>query len=347
MRYFITGTAGFIGFHLARRLLEAGHEVVGLDGMTPYYDVRLKEARNAGLVQFPAYRFHQVMLEDQAGVRRALEDAAPDVIVHLAAQAGVRYSLEEPKSYVEANILGTWNLLEAARAVGARHLMLASSSSVYGANDKIPFREGDRTDEPLTIYGASKKAMEVMAHSYAHLYNLPTTAFRFFTVYGSWGRPDMALFKFTDAILEDREIELYGEGRMSRDFTFIGDLVEAMLKLSAVIPGEGNRIAVPTDLDTLSHQAPFRIVNIGGGNPVGLMDFVSTLEDALGRKARHRFLPMQPGEAPRTFASPDLLQALTGYKPATPLAAGVRDFVDWYRDYYRVGELAAAQGARP
>lgn len=340
MRYFITGVAGFIGFHLARRLLEEGHEVVGLDGMTPYYDVTLKEARNAGLVQFPAYRFHQVMLEDQAGLRRALESAAPDVIVHLAAQAGVRYSLEEPKSYVESNILGTWNLLEAARASKAGHLMLASSSSVYGANDTIPFREGDRTDEPLTIYGASKKAMEVMAHSYAHLYRIPTTTFRFFTVYGSWGRPDMALFKFTNAILEDREIELYGEGRMSRDFTYVGDLVEAMLKLSAIAPSEDNRVAAPAGLDTLSQQAPFRVVNIGGGNPVGLTDFVATLEDALGRKAKCKFLPMQPGEAPRTFASPELLVALTGYKPATPLAAGVQDFVQWYRDYYREGTAA-------
>lgn len=341
MRYFITGAAGFIGFHLSRRLLEEGHEVVGLDGMTPYYDVALKEARNAGLVQFPAYRFHKVMLEDQAGVRRALESAAPDVIVHLAAQAGVRYSLEEPKSYVESNILGTWNILEAARAVKPRHLMLASSSSVYGASDTIPFRESDRTDEPLTIYGASKKAMEVMAHSYAHLYDLPTTTFRFFTVYGPWGRPDMALFKFTRAILDNQEIELYGEGRMSRDFTYVEDLVEAMLKLSAVAPSEENRVGSPAGLDTLSRQAPFRIVNIGGGNPVGLTDFVSTLETALGRKAKTKLLPMQPGEAPRTFASPDLLLALTGYKPATPLATGVKDFVDWYADFYRPGTRAA------
>ncbi|MFD1327610.1 NAD-dependent epimerase/dehydratase family protein [Mycoplana ramosa] len=334
MRYFITGTAGFIGFHLARRLLEEGHEVVGLDGMTQYYDVGLKEARNAALAQFPTYRFHRLMLEEAGALKDAVEQAQPDVIVHLAAQAGVRYSLEEPKSYVETNILGTWNLLEAARLVNARHLMLASTSSVYGANETIPFRESDRADEPLTIYGASKKAMEVMAHSYAHLYRLPTTAFRFFTVYGSWGRPDMALFKFTKAILAEREIELYGEGRMSRDFTFVGDLVEGMLRLSAVIPSEENRIATPAGLDTLSRQAPFRIVNIGGGRPVGLMDFVATLEDALGRPARRRFLPMQQGDPPRTFASPDLLVALTGYKPATPLAEGVKDFVDWYRDYY-------------
>ena len=336
MRYFITGAAGFIGFHLARRLLEEGHAVVGFDGMTQYYDVALKEARLAALNQFPSFRFHRAMLEDHASLRTAMEGAEPDVVVHLAAQAGVRYSLEEPRSYVESNMVGTWNLLEAARTVAPRHLLLASTSSVYGANEAIPFREGDRTDEPLNIYGASKKAMEVMAHSYAHLYRLPTTAFRFFTVYGSWGRPDMALFKFTRAILEGREIEIYGEGRMSRDFTFVGDLVESILRLSAVVPSEENRIASPAGLDTLSHQAPYRVVNIGGGSPVGLLDYVATLEDALGRRAKRKLLPMQPGEAPRTYASPDLLQALTGYTPATPLAAGVKDFVDWYRDYFGV-----------
>ncbi|HVK93039.1 MAG TPA: NAD-dependent epimerase/dehydratase family protein [Mycoplana sp.] len=336
MRYFITGAAGFIGFHLARRLLEEGHAVVGFDGMTQYYDVALKEARLAALNQFPSFRFHRAMLEDHASLRTAMEGAEPDVVVHLAAQAGVRYSLEEPRSYVESNIVGTWNLLEAARSVAPRHLLLASTSSVYGANEAIPFREGDRTDEPLNIYGASKKAMEVMAHSYAHLYRLPTTAFRFFTVYGSWGRPDMALFKFTRAILEGREIEIYGEGRMSRDFTFVGDLVESILRLSAVVPSEENRISSPAGLDTLSHQAPYRVVNIGGGSPVGLLDYVATLEDALGRQAKRKLLPMQPGEAPRTYASPDLLQALTGYTPATPLAAGVKDFVDWYRDYFGV-----------
>ncbi|PTM98653.1 NAD-dependent epimerase/dehydratase family protein [Mycoplana dimorpha] len=336
MRYFITGAAGFIGFHLARRLLEEGHTVVGFDGMTSYYDVALKEARLAALNQFPSFRFHRAMLEDHASLRKAMEEAEPDVVVHLAAQAGIRYSLEEPRSYVESNIVGTWNLLDAARAVAPRHLLLASTSSVYGANDAIPFRESDHTDEPLNIYAASKKAMEVMAHSYAHLYRLPTTAFRFFTVYGSWGRPDMALFKFTKAILEGREIEIYGEGRMSRDFTFVGDLVEGILRLSSVVPSEDNRVASPAGLDTLSHQAPYRVVNIGGGSPAGLLEFVATLEEALGQPAKRKLLPIQQGEAPRTYASPDLLLALTGYKPATPLSAGVKDFVDWYRDHYGV-----------
>jgi UDP-glucuronate 4-epimerase len=330
MRYFITGTAGFIGFHLARRLLEDGHEVLGFDGMTPYYSLRLKEARNAGLAQFPAFRPVIGMLEDKSLIDKSVEDFKPNVLIHLAAQAGVRYSLENPKAYLDSNLIGSWNILEIARNYGVGHLMLASTSSVYGANPDIPFRESDRADEPLTFYAASKKAMELMAHSYAHLYKVPITAFRFFTVYGPWGRPDMALFKFVKAIIEDREIEIYGEGKMSRDFTYIDDLVNSIIDLSKVYPGEDNRVA---DIDTLSRQAPFRVVNIGGGQPSGLIDFVETIERIMGKPAKRKMLPMQKGDVPRTFASPDLLVALTGRKPEIGLEEGVKAFVQWYLDH--------------
>ncbi|MDI7864809.1 NAD-dependent epimerase/dehydratase family protein [Rhizobiaceae bacterium n13] len=330
MRYFITGTAGFIGFHLARRLLEEGHEVTGFDGMTPYYSLRLKEARHAALSQFSAFTPSIAMLEDKVALEAAVDRARPDVIVHLAAQAGVRYSLENPQSYVSSNLVGSWNIMEIARQTNIGHLLLASTSSIYGANPTIPFHESDKADDPLTIYAASKKGMELMAHSYSHLYKFPVTAFRFFTVYGPWGRPDMALFKFVKAILSDREIEIYGEGLMSRDFTYIDDLVEGIIRLSHVVPSEDNRLRRPDVIDSLSHQAPFRVVNIGGGQPVGLLEFVDTIERALGRRARRKMLPMQKGEVPRTFASPDLLVALTGYKPEISLDTGIKAFVDWY-----------------
>ncbi len=330
MRYFISGTAGFIGFHLARRLLENGHEVMGFDGMTAYYSLRLKEARNAGLAQFPSFTPVLGMLEDKALLEKSVADFKPDVMVHLAAQAGVRYSLENPKAYLDSNLVGSWNVLEVARAHGVGHLMLASTSSVYGANPQVPFREIDKTDEPMTFYAATKKSMELMAHSYAHLYKLPVTAFRFFTVYGPWGRPDMALFKFVKAMIEDQEIEIYGEGKMSRDFTYIDDLVDSIIDLSAVFPGESNRVP---EIDTLSAQGPFRAVNIGGGQPAGLLEFVETIERIMGKPARRKMLPMQKGDVPRTFASPDLLVALTGRKPETGLDDGVKAFVQWYLDH--------------
>ncbi|MBB5533397.1 NAD-dependent epimerase [Rhizobium giardinii] len=328
MRYLITGTAGFIGFHLAKRLLDEGHFVTGFDGMTPYYDVRLKERRHAILARSNGFRPVIGMLEDKAALEQAAEIGDPDVIVHLAAQAGVRYSLENPKAYVDSNLTGSWNILELAKAVRPRHLLLASTSSIYGANEKIPFAETDRADEPMTLYAATKKSAELMAHSYAHLYQVPTTAFRFFTVYGPWGRPDMALFKFVDSILHDRPIEIYGEGRMSRDFTYIDDLVEGIVRLMGVLPAQDNRI---DDIDTLSHHAPFRVVNIGGGQPVELMRFVETVEAAVGRPAIRKMLPMQQGDVPRTFAAPDLLKALTGFTPSISVEEGVRRFVDWYR----------------
>jgi len=273
-------------------------------------------------------------LEDPAALKQAAELAEPEVIVHLAAQAGVRYSLENPKAYVDANLVGSWNVLEIARACEVKHLMLASTSSVYGANDKVPFAESDKTDEPLTLYAATKKAMEAMGHSYAHLWKIPTTAFRFFTVYGPWGRPDMALFKFVDAIEKGEPIDVYGEGNMRRDFTYVEDLVEAILRLVPIAPSEDNRVVADGVIDTLSKQAPFRIVNIGGGQPVGLLDFIAAIEQALGKPAVRNLLPMQKGDVPQTFAAPDLLRELTGYVPNTGVPEGVQNFVEWYRTLY-------------
>ncbi|MFG1479306.1 NAD-dependent epimerase [Xanthobacter sp. V4C-4] len=333
MRVLITGTAGFIGFHLAKRLLEAGHDVVGFDGMTPYYDVRLKEARHAILSGFAKFQPVVGLLEDPEALAKAADLIQPEVIVHLAAQAGVRYSLENPKAYVDANLLGTWNVLELAKRWQVKHLLTASTSSVYGANEKVPFAEADKTDEPLTLYAATKKAGEAMAHSYAHLWKIPTTAFRFFTVYGPWGRPDMALFKFVSAILKDEPIEIYGQGQMRRDFTYVADLVEAIVRLIPVAPDEANRVTQAGVIDSLSRQAPYRVVNIGGGQPVGLLPFVDTVEAAIGRPAIRKMLPMQKGDVPQTYASPALLEALTGYVPRTSVEDGVKAFVAWYRDY--------------
>ncbi|WP_077961981.1 NAD-dependent epimerase [Ensifer adhaerens] len=334
MRYLITGTAGFIGFHLAKRLIDEGHFVVGFDGMTPYYDVTLKEHRHAILARSNGFKAVVGMLEDRDALHRAAALAEPEVIIHLAAQAGVRYSLENPKAYVDSNLVGSWNMLELARELNPKHLMLASTSSIYGANEKIPFAETDRADEPMTLYAATKKSMELMAHSYAHLYKVPTTAFRFFTVYGPWGRPDMALFKFVDAIHKGQPIDIYGEGRMSRDFTYIDDLVEGILRLSHVAPAEENRVPQEKAEDTLSRQGPFRVVNIGGGQPVELMTFVETVEKAVGKPAMRNMLPMQQGDVPRTYASPDLLEALTDFKPSLPVEEGVARFAAWYKEYY-------------
>lgn len=331
MRYLVTGTAGFIGFHLARRLLADGHQVTGIDGMTPYYDVRLKERRHAVLQGMAGFEAHCAMLEDAAAVGRIAEQAAPEVVVHLAAQAGVRYSLENPRAYIDANLVGTFTILELCRALQPRHLLIASTSSVYGANTVLPFAETDPADHPLTLYAASKKAVEAMAHSYAHLWQVPTTLFRFFTVYGPWGRPDMALFKFVEAILADRPIEIYNFGEMERDFTYIDDLVAALVHLADKVPVVGHKLAPE---DSLSPAAPFRIVNIGGGNPVGLMEFVEAIEAALGRRAKRRYVEAQPGDVPKTAASARLLEALIGDRPRTPVALGVAEFVRWFREYH-------------
>lgn len=331
MRFFITGTAGFIGFHLAKRLLEDGHEVHGFDGLTPYYDVRLKLARLEVLRAFATYEHTEAMLEDMEALSGSASAFAPEVIIHLAAQAGVRYSLENPRAYIDSNMTGTFNLLEVARELKPKHLLLASSSSVYGTSDKAPFEETDQTDAPLTLYAASKKSLELMGHAYAHLWKIPTTAFRFFTVYGPYGRPDMALFRFVEAGENGSPIDVYGEGRQERDFTYIDDLVEAVVRLTPLAPDESHRV----EGDTLSHQGPFRIVNIGGGQPVGLLPFIDCIETALGKPLTRNLLPMQKGDVPRTYASPALLQQLTGFLPKTDINTGVRAFVDWYRDYYR------------
>ncbi|MEC5382415.1 SDR family NAD(P)-dependent oxidoreductase [Aurantimonas sp. C2-6-R+9] len=328
----VTGTAGFIGFHVAQRLIADGWLVMGVDGMTPYYDVALKQARHAVLRRSNAFVAHEIMLEDDAELQRAFDEAAPDVVIHLAAQAGVRYSLENPRAYVNANLVGTFNVMEGVRRHAPDHFLLASTSSVYGANEEMPFGEMDRADYPLTLYAATKKATETMAHSYAHLWKLPTTAFRFFTVYGPWGRPDMALFKFVRATLVGEPIEVYGEGAMQRDFTYIDDLVEGIVRLIDAVPAEGAPVG---PMDSLSPAAPWRVVNIGGGQPVGLMPFIETIERALGVEATKIMLPMQKGDVAATSARAQLLEALTGYSPSTPVEEGVRRFVAWYRDYHR------------
>ena len=334
MRILVTGAAGFIGFHMTRRLLERGDEVVGIDGFTPYYDVSLKRARQELLDQHGLYTGHRLMLEDFDGLQRAYGDGF-DIVYHFAAQAGVRYSLENPRAYVDANLVGTSNLLELMRANPPRHALMASTSSVYGANAKIPFFETDRADHPLTLYAASKKANEEMAHAYSHLFGVPTTMLRFFTVYGPWGRPDMALFKFVAAILNDQPIELYNHGQMRRDFTYIDDLIEAMLRLLHNAPPAPGSTHGMIEGDSLSPVAPWRTVNIGAGRPVELKDFVAAVEAALGRKAERKLMPMQSGDVPATFANTDLLERLTGYRPSTSIATGVPHFVAWYRDHYR------------
>ncbi len=330
----ITGTAGFIGFHLARLLLAEGFRVHGFDGMTDYYDVRLKQRRHAMLLQDPNFSMTEGMLEDAALIDQVTDDFAPDVIVHLAAQAGVRYSLENPRAYIDSNVIGTFNVMEAARRLKVQHLLMASTSSVYGANEEMPFTETEKADTQLTIYAATKKANEAMAHSYAHLWDLPTTMFRFFTVYGPWGRPDMALFKFTDAILEGRPIDIYNHGEMYRDFTYVEDLVRGIRGLIDAVP---ERPASPADIadgDSLSPVAPFRVVNIGNSDKVRLLDFIEEIERCLGVEAIRNYMDMQPGDVPATWANADLLQKLTGYKPQTDVKDGIARFVAWFRDYY-------------
>ncbi len=330
----VTGSAGFIGFHTSQRLLQAGVRVVGLDAMTDYYDVALKERRHAILKNAPGFTAVESRLEEPGLLTRLLDEHRPATVIHLAAQAGVRYSIEAPRTYVEANLIGTYELLEAARTVPPAHLMLASTSSVYGANTAMPYREVDKADSQMSFYAATKKATEAMAHSYAHLYGLPVTMFRFFTVYGPWGRPDMALFKFVRAIEAGEAIDVYNRGDMRRDFTFVDDLVEGLMRLRDVPPpGVEGRGDVP-DFDSLSPVAPFRIVNIGNSAPVPLMDFIRILEGVMGRKAELNLMEMQPGDVPATWADATLLEHLVGILPRTPLDEGVKRFVDWYRDHY-------------
>ncbi len=330
----ITGTAGFIGFHLARLLLANGHQVLGFDGMTDYYDVSLKQRRHSILLQNPNFSCHEDMLENVEELDRVADSFEPDVIVHLAGQAGVRHSLENPRSYIESNIVGTFNVMEVARRHKVQHLLMASTSSVYGANTDMPFDECEKADNQLTIYAATKKANESMGHSYAHLWNIPTTMFRFFTVYGPWGRPDLAFFKFAKAILDDQPIDIYNHGQMYRDFTYVEDLVRAISLLIKTVP---ERPTTPAEIETgdsLSPVAPYRVVNIGNSEKVRLLDFIEAIEDSLGKKAIRNYMDMQMGDVPATWANAELLQRLTGYRPQTDFKDGIRKFVDWYCEYY-------------
>jgi len=332
MRYLVTGTAGFIGFHVAMRLLDEGHEVIGLDGFTTYYDPILKERRNSILEARHGFRGHRVMLEDMAALERIWADEKIDIAIHLAGQAGVRYSIDNPRAYIDSNIVGTFNIMELVRRHGVQHFMLASTSSAYGANTDIPFRESDRTATPLSLYAATKAATEQMSHAYSHLWSIPTTAFRFFTVYGPWGRPDMAPYKFTKGIIEGSPIDIYNFGKMERDFTYIDDLVEGIYRLSQCMPGRGN--ATEVAISGLSPAAPFRIVNIGGGKPTKLLDFIEAIEANVGLKAVRNYMEMQPGDVLVTYADAGLLEQLTGFRPSTPLSVGVKAFIQWYRDYH-------------
>ena len=328
----ITGTAGFIGFHLARLLLDEGFRVQGYDGMSDYYDVSLKQRRHQILLQNPHFTTVEARLEDRDTLDRMADAFQPEVIVHLAAQAGVRYSLEAPRDYIDSNVIGTFNVMEVARRLKVGHLLMASTSSVYGANEAMPFAETDKADSQLTIYAATKKATESMGHAYAHLWGIPTTMFRFFTVYGPWGRPDMALYKFVEAILQDRPIDIYNHGEMYRDFTYVTDLVRAIRLLIDAVPVQGQ----PVEGDSLSHAAPWRVVNIGNSDKVKLLDFVDAIEECLGCRAKRNYMTMQMGDVHATWANADLLRRLTGYAPKTAVKDGIAEFVSWYRNYYGV-----------
>lgn len=333
MKILVTGAAGFIGFHTAQRLLAQGHEVVGLDNLNEYYDVTLKKARLALLERHPTFRFVKLDLADQAPIAELFEREKFPRVIHLAAQAGVRYSLQEPHAYIRSNVTGTLNVLEGCRQTGVGHLVYASTSSVYGANTDMPFSVHRIADHPLSLYAATKRANELMAHNYSSLFQLPTTGLRFFTVYGPWGRPDMALFQFTRNILEGRPIDVFNEGRHQRDFTFIDDIVEGILRICDHIP-------VPDPSwdsrhpDPSSSRAPFRIYNIGNSQSVPLLRYIEVIEDCLGRTAQKNFLPLQPGDVPATCADIEDLARDVGYRPSTPIETGVRRFVDWFQEYY-------------
>jgi len=333
MRILVTGAAGFIGFHLCRRLLARGDAVLGLDNLNSYYDVSLKQARLAQLQPHPGFSFVQADLADRPAMEQLFSVEQFDIVIHLAAQAGVRYSLENPHAYVDSNLTGFMNILEGCRHTGVKHLVFASSSSVYGANTAIPFSIHQNVDHPISLYAATKKANELMAHSYASLFNLPVTGFRLFTVYGPWGRPDMAYFSFTRAILEGRPINIFNRGRMQRDFTYVDDIVEGIVRI-AEKPAEKNPTWSGTQPDPGTSFAPYRIYNIGNNKPVELLQFIEILEQQLGITAQKNFLPMQAGDVPATFADIDELAAATGFRPATSLEDGIARFVAWFRSYY-------------
>ncbi|MBJ8369509.1 NAD-dependent epimerase [Citrobacter cronae] len=334
MKYLVTGAAGFIGFHVSKRLLEAGHQVVGIDNLNDYYDVSLKQARLELLVH-PGFQFHKIDLADRESMSALFASGHFDRVIHLAAQAGVRYSLENPHAYADSNLTGFLNILEGCRHNKIQHLLYASSSSVYGMNRKMPFSTDDSVDHPVSLYAATKKANELMAHTYSHLYGLPTTGLRFFTVYGPWGRPDMALFKFTKAMLEGKSIDVYNYGKMKRDFTYIGDIAEAIIRLQDVIPAPNEEWTVESGSPATS-SAPYCVYNIGNSSPVELMDYIKALEEALGIDATKNMLPLQPGDVLETSADTKALYDVIGFKPTTTVKDGVKNFVDWYRDFYNV-----------
>lgn len=333
MKFLVTGAAGFIGFHACRRLLEAGHEVVGIDNMNDYYDVNLKQSR-LDLLQSPLFSFHKIDLADREGMAQLFASEKFNRVIHLAAQAGVRYSLENPFAYADSNLIGYLNILEGCRHNKVEHLLYASSSSVYGLNRKMPFSTDDSVDHPVSLYAATKKANELMAHTYSHLYGIPTTGLRFFTVYGPWGRPDMALFKFTKAMLEGKSIDVYNYGKMKRDFTYIDDIVEAIVRMQDIIPQANPEWTVETGSPADS-SAPYRVYNIGNSSPVELMDYITALEEALGMKAEKNMMPIQPGDVLETSADTKPLYDMVGFRPQTTVRQGVKNFVDWYKAYYK------------
>lgn len=335
IRVLVTGAAGFIGFHLSQRLLARGDEVVGLDNLNDYYDVFLKKDRLVQLEEKPNFSFHKLDLADRQGIAQLFAQQQFDVVVNLAAQAGVRYSLQNPYAYVDSNLVGFINILEGCRHSGVKHLVFASSSSVYGANTKMPFSVHDNVDHPVSLYAATKKANELMAHSYSHLYGLPTTGLRFFTVYGPWGRPDMALFIFTQAILAGQPIDVFNYGKMRRDFTYIDDIVEGIIRVADQIPEPDSNWSGDTP-DPGTSKAPYKIYNIGNNQPVELMHLIEVLESCLGTKAEKKMLPIQLGDVPATYADVDDLVKDVGFKPSTSIEEGVERFVGWYRSYYQV-----------
>ena len=334
MKIFITGTAGFIGFSLAKALLENNHSVYGYDGITNYYDVKLKNNRNKILKKYKKFSFTKGMLENKNLLNKTIIKFKPEVIIHLAAQAGVRYSIDEPRTYLSSNIIGTYNIIELAHKIKVKHLMIASSSSVYGANKKTPYSENDSVKLQMSIYASTKLATESIAHSYSHIWKIPTTVLRFFTVYGPWGRPDMALFKFTKSILEGKKIDIYNKGNLYRDFTYIDDIVHGVSLLIKKIPKYKKNPSL-NRIDSLSLVAPYRIINIGNSKKIKLLDFIKTIEDSLGKNAFKNYMPMQKGDVFMTLANTNLLKKITGFKPKTNYKEGVRNFIEWYLDYYK------------
>lgn len=335
MKFLVTGAAGFIGFYVVQRLCQQGHQVIGIDNVNDYYDVNLKLARLANLEPLPNFTFVKLDLADRAGIAELFAKEKFNRVIHLAAQAGVRYSIDNPLAYADSNLVGHLTILEGCRHHNVEHLVYASSSSVYGLNSKVPFATSDSVDHPISLYAATKKSNELMSHTYSHLYGIPTTGLRFFTVYGPWGRPDMALFKFTKAIVEGKQIDIYNNGDMRRDFTYIDDIVEGVIRIQDMVPKADDTWKVETG-NAATSSAPYRVFNIGNGNPVKLMEFVESLESSLGLEANKNFMPMQPGDVYQTYAEVEDLFDVTGYRPSVSVTDGVERFVSWYREFYKI-----------